>query len=66
MSIEEDVREIKTDLRWIKEEMSKLPCSPQAGRIQNLETWRTFLAGAWAVIALLGYCAWDYLQGGRK
>ena len=44
--------------------------TPVAARSQSLTlpamTPLAFLAGAWAVIALLGYCAWDYLQGGRK
>ena len=36
-------------------------------RVDGLEKWRTYLAGAWAVVALLGWCAWDYItQRGNK
>ena len=65
MSIEEDVREIKTDLKWLVSEWENRPCEKHSERIRILETWRTFLAGVWAVVALLGWCAWDYLNNGR-
>ena len=38
-------------------------------RIGNLESWRTFLAGAWAAVTLIGAVAgkwaWDQVTRGR-
>jgi len=61
--IRDSLSEIKQSLAKMEGAINKVEDLER--RIKSLEAWRTFLIGAWGVVSLLGYLAWDYFKTGR-
>ncbi len=63
-NVREILAGIETELRYMRENDGEIlkRLSTHSARLDVLEHWRTFLAGAWAVLGGAVYLAWEQIK----